>query len=170
MMPEKASTTNDKPVVQDDGGASTLDDTEVIPAPQGASERVSAGDERETPETPAVEPSAVDQPETFTRVYVQRLRDEAAKHRIKAKRADDLARELFTSRVAALGRLADPTDLVYDEVLFDADAPALEAAVDELIARKPHLANRRPSGDVDQGAREQGQTVDLAGMLRARAG
>jgi hypothetical protein len=55
-------------------------------------------------------------------------------------------------------------------VLFDADSVALEAAVDELIARKPHLANRRPSGDVDQGAREQGQTVDLAGMLRARAG
>ncbi len=141
------------------------DPTATDPTPQEPSERVSAGDERETPpeDTP-------EQPETFTREYVQQLRDEAAKHRIKAKRADDLARELFTARVAALGRLADPTDLPYSKELFDADAPTLESAVDELIARKPHLADRRPSGDVDQGARDTAQGVDLAGMLRARAG
>ncbi len=148
------------------------DPTPTDPTPQEPSERVSAGDERETPSLGADLPQPYEpaEPETFSREYVQQLRDEAAKHRIKAKDRDDLARELFTSRVAALGRLADPTDLAFDEVLFDADAPALEAAVDELLTRKPHLADRRPSGDVDQGARDQHETVDLAGMLRARAG
>ena len=36
---------------------------------------------------------------------------------MRAKRADDLTRELLTMRVAALGKLADPTDLPFDENL-----------------------------------------------------
>ena len=109
------------------------------------------------------------EPETFPREYVEKLRAEAAANRVKAKRADDLTRELFHHRVTALGKLADPSDLEYDEALLE-DGAALEAAVDELVARKPHLADRRPRGDVDQGARQTGETVDLAGMLRERAG
>ena len=124
----------------------------------------------QTDETTEVEQTDGDeQPETFDRAYVERLRREAAEHRVKAKRADDLARELFTFRVNALGKLADPTDLEYDEALLE-DGAALEAAVDELLSRKPHLQDRRPTGDVDQGARQTGETVDLAGMLRSRAG
>ena len=121
--------------------------------------------EEKTPQEGAQEPD--EGAETFPRSYVEQLRAEAAEHRVKAKRADDLARELFTFRVTALGKLADPTDLAFDEQLLD-DGAALEAAVDELISRKPHLADRRPTGDVDQGARESGETVDLAQMLRAR--
>lgn len=112
--------------------------------------------------------TATDEPETFDRAYVQQLRDEAAKHRVKAKRADDLARKLFTMRVAALGKLADPTDLEFDERLLE-DRDALERAVDELVAAKPHLGDRRPRGDVDQGVRTTPATVSLSGMLRARA-
>ena len=116
----------------------------------------------------AVGNPTVDEPETFDRAYVQQLRDENAKHRVKAKRADDLARELFTMRVAALGKLADPTDLPYDEALLD-DRDALERAVDELVTVKPHLGDRRPRGDVDQGVRDTVGQVSLTGMLRARA-
>lgn len=109
------------------------------------------------------------EPDTFDRDYVEKLRAEAAEHRVKAKRAEEYAQEVFYGRVAALGKLADPTDLTYDETLLE-DRAAMEAAVDELVARKPHLADRRPTGDIDQGPRPQGQTVDLAGMLRSRAG
>ena len=106
--------------------------------------------------------------ETFPRAYVEKLRQEAAEARVRAKRADDLARELFTARVAATGRLADPNDLPFDDALL-ADMPALEAAIDELVAQHPHYAARRPRGDVGQGASPSSGGVDLAGLLRARA-
>ena len=107
--------------------------------------------------------------ETFPRAYVEKLRQEAADARVRAKRADDLARELFTARVAATGRLADPNDLPFNAALL-ADMPALEAAIDELVAQHPHYAARRPRGDIGQGATgSDGGTVNLAGLLRARA-
>ena len=107
--------------------------------------------------------------ETFPRAYVEKLRQEAADARVRAKRADDLARELFTARVAATGRLADPNDLPFDDALL-ADLPALEAAIDELVAQHPHYAARRPRGDIGQGTTgSDAGTVNLAGLLRARA-
>jgi hypothetical protein len=109
-----------------------------------------------------------EEPETFPREYVQQLRDEAAKHRTRAQRADDLAARLHTALVTATGRLADPSDLPFEESHLD-DAAALTAAIDELLARKPHLASRRPAGDIGQGATTSTESVDLAGMLRARA-
>ncbi|CAN5191514.1 hypothetical protein BH23ACT9_BH23ACT9_08730 [soil metagenome] len=157
-MPETPSTMNDSPVVDIIDQPSTLDDSDVVSAPETAPDGVSAGQDDG--------PSSED---TFDRDYVEKLRAEAAEHRVKAKRAEEFAEEVFYGRVAALGKLADATDLPYDEALLE-DRSALEAAVDELVARKPHLADRRPVGDVDQGARPQGQTVDLAGMLRSRAG
>ena len=114
-------------------------------------------------------PDGPDEPETFPRKVVEDLRRENAKYRDRAKRADDLGERLQTQLVAATGRLADPTDLQYDEAHLD-DEDALSAAVDELLSRKPHLASRRPSGDVGQGATGSGDTVDLAGILRSRAG
>ncbi len=122
---------------------------------------------QEAQETPQEAPQA--DAETFPRAYVEKLRQEAADARVRAKRADDLARELFTARVAATGRLADPNDLPFDDALL-ADMPALEAAIDELVAQHPHYAARRPRGDIGQGATgSDGGTVDLAGLLRARA-
>ena len=124
-----------------------------------------------------VEPDQVDdaeqtdehaEPETFPREYVQQLRDENAKHRTRAQRADDLAKRLHTSLVAATGRLADPTDLAFDEVHLE-DSAALEAAIDQLVASKPHLASRRPTGDVGQGVSPDAGAVSLAGILRSAA-
>lgn len=114
--------------------------------------------------------------ETFPRSYVEDLRRENAEQRTRAKRADDLAARLLTGTIASAtaGILADPTDLPHSDDLLDGDGypdPAkIEQAARDLAARKPHLADRRPRGDVGQGATAEAATVDLAGMLRARAG
>ena len=46
--------------------------------------------------------------------------------------------------------MADPTDLEFDEDHLD-DPDALAAAVDDLLACKPQLASRRPTGEIGQG-------------------
>lgn len=116
---------------------------------------------------------APDEPETFDRDYVQKLRDEAAGHRVKAKRADALAAALVTAQAALTGKLADATDLPYSEDLLDEDGfvdeAKVTAAVDDLIKRKPHLAARRPTGNVGQGARPEVPEIGLAAMLRRGA-
>ncbi len=106
--------------------------------------------------------------ETFPREYVVKLRQEAADARVKAKDRDTLAERLHLALVAATGRLADPSDLVFDDEHLD-NAEALDAAIDELLTRKPHLASRRVVGDVGQGATGGGSDVDLAGILRSAA-
>lgn len=120
------------------------------------------GPEDSTGETPDEEP------ETFDRPYVEKLRREAAESRVKAKRADDLAAALWTARVTATGRLADPTDLVMPDDADPLDEDAIASAVDDLLERKPHLASRKPRGDVGAGATPAGGTVDLAALMRSR--
>ncbi len=111
--------------------------------------------------------------ETFDREYVQKLRDEAASHRVKAKRTDALNARLATAQAALTGKLADPTDLPFTDDLLDddglVDEDRVRAAVDDLIARKPHLAVRRPTGNVGQGARQERSEVGLAALLRRGA-
>lgn len=117
----------------------------------------------------ATDQETAQEPESFPREYVQKLREESAKHRTRAQRADNLATRLHVALVAATGRLADPDDLTFDEGHLD-DPEALTAAIDDLLARKPHLVSRRPSGDVGQGVMSgSADTVDLAAMLRGRA-
>lgn len=123
----------------------------------------------ETPETPDAETPETDEtpPEdgdTFPREYVERLRRESAEHRTRAKRADELAARVFRLEVAATGRLADPDDLPYDDALLE-DPAALTAAIDALLSAKPHLASRRPRGEVDQGVRETGAAPVTWGSL-----
>jgi hypothetical protein len=110
-----------------------------------------------------------DSPDTFPREYVEKLRDENAKYRQRAQRADTLAQRLHEALVTATGRLQDPTDLAFDESHLD-DPEALQAAIEDLLARKPHLASRRPLGDIGQGPKtgDAGE-VDLAALLRSRA-
>ena len=108
------------------------------------------------------------EPDTFPRSVVEKLRKENAGYREKAKKSETYARELFHARVAATGRLADPDDLPFDEDLLD-DRDALLGAVEDLLARKPHLASRTPRGDVGQGQTGTDEGVDLAGILRSRA-
>lgn len=118
-------------------------------------------------------PTGEAEPETFDRAYVQKLRDEAAGHRVKAKRADALSAALVTAHAASLGRLADATDFPFSDDLLDEDGmpdPAkVSTSVDELLTRKPHLAARRPTGDVGQGARAEADDFSLSGLLRRGA-
>jgi len=108
-------------------------------------------------DTAEVEDSA----ETFSREYVETLRQESAKYRERAKSADDLRHRLHEALVKLDGRLADPTDLTYsDEHLDD-----IAGAVTELIDRKPHLA-RKPQGDIGQGVRSKSTTpTDFSGLF-----
>lgn len=129
-----------------------------------------ATDEKPEADPPQVlpEPTTEPDPETFPREYVVKLRQEAAEARVKAKDRDTLAVKLHTALVAATGRLADPSDLPFDAAHLD-DPDALTGAIDELLARKPHLASRRVTGDVGQGVTGIADTVSLAGILRAGA-
>lgn len=110
----------------------------------------------------------LDDADTFPRSYVEKLRKEAAGHRDRAKRADDLAQRLHTALVDATGRLADPRDLPYDESHLE-DAQALSEAIDGLLADKPHLASRKPMGSIGQGVSPVSNDVSLGGILRAGA-
>lgn len=116
---------------------------------------------------PADEVEAEAEPDTFPRDYVEKLRDENAKYRQRAQHADDLAQRLHVALAAATGRLQDASDLPFDESHLD-DPEALETAISTLLESKPHLASRRPTGNVGQGATVTDTTVDLAGLLRSR--
>ncbi|GAA1100935.1 hypothetical protein [Tsukamurella spumae] len=124
---------------------------------------------------PQQDPAAESEPnspaaegDTFPRAYVEELRQENGKYRQDARdagqRADELAQRLHAALVAADGRLQDPSDLPFDDAHLD-DPDALAAAVDDLLTRKPHLAARRVTGDVGQGAGNSSGTVDLLGLL-----
>lgn len=100
--------------------------------------------------------------ETFDRAYVEKLRKESADYRTKAKRSDDLQARLLDAaiREGTAGVLEDPTDLRIEpeDVMDDDGFPDVEkvrAAAQELAKEKPHLARRRPAGDVGQGARQE---------------
>lgn len=138
-----------------------------MPEQTEQTEQQPADSDAQTTEPP--DPEGTPEPETFPRAVVEELRRENAEARTKAKRAEEMSRRLHLELVRATGRLADPDDLPFDEAHLE-DVDVLDAAIDELIARKPHLAARRPRGDVGQGATAEAAGVDLAGMLRARAG
>ena len=118
---------------------------------------------------PEVEPEVEPEPDTFPASVVRDLRKENARYRDRAKAADELREALWQARVAATGRLADPTDLVMPEDADPLDPEAVNAAVEDLLGRKPHLAARAVAGTVGQGHSEPTTHTDLAGILRARA-
>ena len=123
--------------------------------------------EEPTVEEPVEEPTDEEQ-DTFPREYVEKLRYENAKYRQRAQKADDLAHRLHNALTTASGRLQDASDLPYDESHLD-DPEALETAISELLAKKPHLGSRKPAGNIGQGASNTTDTIDLAAMLRSRA-
>lgn len=106
----------------------------------------------------------------FPRSYVEKLRKENATYREKAKTADMergvLAARLHLALVEATGLLADPHDLPYDPDHLD-DPEALTAAIEGLIAAKPHLKSRKPTGDVGQGLKSQPAQPSLLSMLKS---
>lgn len=106
--------------------------------------------------------------ETFPRDYVEKLRQENGKYRQRAGEADALATRLHTELVRATGRLADPTDLPFDADHL-ADADKMIGAINELLEAKPHLATRRPTGDIGQGQRGPASGgFSLLDMLKER--
>jgi hypothetical protein len=106
--------------------------------------------------------------ETFPREYVEKLRQENGKYRQRAGEADALATRLHTELVRATGRLADPTDLPFDADHL-ADADKMIGAINELLEAKPHLATRRPTGDIGQGQRGPASGgFSLLDMLKER--
>ena len=132
-----------------------VDETQTVP-------------DEQTPEDVVADDTPTDEePETFPRDYVEKLRKENAGYREKAKKAEQYAQELHSARVAATGRLADPSDLPFDPTHLE-DMSKLEAAIDELLHAKPHLALRKPRGDVGQGASAATGDVDLLGIMRSR--
>ena len=98
---------------------------------------------------------------------VGKLRRESANYRTRLReseqRADELARELVAARIRESGRLADPTDLEPDPALLEDGA--LDAAIDDLIERKPHL-KARSFGNVGQHERSTADGVSLGSLLR----
>lgn len=128
----------------------------------------SSSQQPEKPGTGTPEPGKAPEPDTFPRSYVEELREESKNHRLRAQKADTLAKQLFESRVRLLGKLEDPTDLPFDEALLE-DDDAMSAAVAELLERKPHLAARKVAGDIGGGQRGGAESISLAGMLRDRA-
>ena len=113
------------------------------------------------------QPADDDDAETFPRSYVERLRRENQRYRDQAGHADDYAHRLHTELVRATGRLADPTDVAFDaEHLADADQ--LDAAITALLDAKPHLAARRPAGDIGQGNRGTPGAFSLLDTLKSR--
>lgn len=112
--------------------------------------------------------SDVTRQDAFPREVVEKLRHENAKYRQRAQQSDGLAQRLHTELVRATGRLADPTDLEFDEAHLG-DADALATALDTLLEAKPHLASRRPVGDIGQGRRgAPGEPFSLLGLLKER--
>lgn len=124
----------------------------------------------EIPETEQLEEveEAAETEETFPRKYVEELRDENARYRQRAGIADELAKRVHRLMVERTGRLADPDDLPFDETHLE-DEEALTTAMDALLESKPHLASRRPSGDIGQGASGAEGAPDLAALMRRAA-
>jgi hypothetical protein len=114
-----------------------------------------------------------DGPETFDRDYVSKLRQESAKHRTRAKQADDYAQRLHAQLVKADGRLADPTDLTFDEEHLT-DPEKLTAAIDSLLEAKPHFKTRKPAAGTDIGQGNRGTPAEpapsLLGAIRGAMG
>ena len=104
----------------------------------------------------------------YKRADLEKLRQENGKYRQRAQRGEEYAQRLHTELVRATGKLADPTDLPFDEAhLVESDT--LSRAIDDLLTRKPHLASRRPVGEIGQGPSPSAGSVDLAAILRGKA-
>lgn len=130
--------------------------------------------DQDTPDRETEEPAEDDvsretseSEEPAERSEVGKLRRESANYRTRLReseqRADELARELVAARIRESGRLADPTDLDPDPALLEDGA--LDAAIDDLLERKPHL-KARSFGDVGQHERSASDGVSLGSLLR----
>ena len=88
-----------------------------------------------------------DTEQVFGADYVRQLREEAAAHRVKAKRVDDANARLLASYASADGRLVDPAELQLQPALLDesglVDPGKVADAIEQLVHAKPYLAARQ---------------------------
>jgi len=110
---------------------------------------------------------------TFSADYVKELRDEAASHRIKAKRVDDANLKLARALVEIDGRLVNPEEFtVTDELLDDngiVDSIKVQAAIAELVTSKPYLSKSKAITPITQGMQtEMESTPSLFALVRER--
>lgn len=126
---------------------------------------------QQEPESPVPNPETSEPDKVFDLAYVTKLRQEAADARVKAKRSDALASQLVRAIVELDGRLIDADDLPFSGDLLDEDGSPdrakIASAIEALIERKPHLAVRRPTMQVAQGARPEPEPVNLLQLLKA---
>lgn len=99
------------------------------------------------------------EPDTFSADYVKQLREEAAAHRVKAKRTDE-ANERMVRAVAQMdGRLVNADEVTLTDAMLDGDGIAdpdkVRAVIGELIAAKPYLAKRTPTTPLPMGVRQE---------------
>lgn len=91
-----------------------------------------------------------------TQETLRKLRSEGKnlRERMKAAehRADELARALFSARVAATGLVENPAEIAFDADVLD-DTEALAEVIDAAIVARPYIKARKVSGDAGQGQR-----------------
>ena len=160
--PETSETTDTTAAENTETGSESTESGDQSPQgdPDNAGEGNSAANNSGASETPA-------EGDTFPRAYVEELRQESAGYRTRVR---DLEQQLHRLQVEQTGALADPADLPFDASHLESPE-ALQAAIEELLAAKPHLKARRFAPNAAaQGARSGASgSVDLLGMLRANA-
>lgn len=148
---------------QTDSSEVSKDPTEVV-APEASRKDEHSEGEVTTPEDD--ESLREDDSDVFPRDYVEKLRDENAKLRVRAQSADDLRHRLHHELVRATGRLANPAELAFDSSHLE-DPDALDSAITATLLDRPYLASRTPRGDVGQGNRgSTDQPVSLLAHLK----
>lgn len=128
----------------------------------------------DAPADEQLDPATEEAPETFSADYVRDLREEAAAHRVKAKRVDDANARLVAAYATADGRLVDVEALTMSDDMLDddglVDPEKVGQAIADLIAAKPYLASRKPTTPLPQGVREDVPTMPgLFDLIRERA-
>lgn len=123
--------------------------------------------DQEQPVDPPTEETTTPADDSFPREYVEELREENKRYRLKAKSAEELQTRLHEALVRLDGRLADPTDLKFSEDYLN-NPDALADAITDLVARKPGLKAQQFSGDVGMGKRGSAQKppADLISIIR----
>lgn len=114
------------------------------------------------------EPEEPAESKPFDEQYIKELRAENKRYRQRAKEADELAARVHTLLVEKDGRLQDATDLPFNPEHLD-NPDALDEAITDLLARKPHLKARRATGDIgagNRGAAEEDSPFDLITHIR----
>lgn len=128
------------------------------------------------PDPALPDPAAPDETgKTFDYDYVKSLRDESQNYRTQLREQQGTEKELraslWATKLAAMGKLADPTDLPMPDDADPTDDDAMSAAVEDLLSRKPHLAARRARGDIGQHETPDSDddTFSLLGTMQAHA-